>query len=217
MLASKVVNHIREKAWQREHARRCLEYRARFHNPGVSILSMNCTGGILYHDLGLQFRSPTVNLFMRAEAFVKFCENLDYYLSIDELVECTDMDIIEDRTYPIAWLGDILLFLVHYHSVGEAQEKWNERKKRIDKNNLVILNTDREGMTGRLKDRFEKLPYRKVMFCHKPDEARPSCVYLRGYENENSVGIITDHIGWKGLRPVDQFDWVNFLNGDCNA
>lgn len=212
MLVSKVFNHIKNSVWKREHAKRCEEWRARFHNPGVSMISMNCTGGILYHDLGLQFRSPTVNLFMRAEAFVKFCENLDYYLSIDEMVECTDSAIIEGRTYPIAWLGDILLFLVHYRSVEEAQEKWNERKKRIDKNNLVIINTDREGMTEGLKDRFEKLPYRKVTFCHVPDLNHPSCVYLKGYENEKSVGIITEHVGWKGLRPVDQFDWVGFLN-----
>lgn len=214
MLASKVVNHIREKAWQREHARHCLEYRARFHNPGVSILSMNCTGGILYHDLGLQFRSPTVNMFMRAEDFTRFCENLEHYLSIDEMRECTDKNVIGERQYPIAYLDDLTLFLVHYKSVSEAQEKWNERKKRIDFNNLVIINTDREGMTGGLKDRFEALPYKKVMFVHKTDEEHPSCFYIHGYELDASVGIVTDHIGWKGLRPVDQFDWVGFLNGD---
>ena len=213
MRISKAANHIREAVWRREHVIRCEEWQSRFHNPGVSILSMNCTGGILYHDLGLQFRSPTVNLFMRADAFIKFCENLDYYLSIDQFVECVDSDIIEDRSYPIVWLGDILLFLVHYHSVQEAQIKWNARKKRIDKNNLVIINTDREGMTEELKDRFENLPYRKVMFCHEPDDQHQSCVYLNGYEDKSSVGIITDHIGWKGLRAIDQFDWVEFLNG----
>ena len=210
----KIVDHIRELAWKKEHKKRCLAYRSRFHNLGVSILSMNCTGGILYHDLGIQFRSPTVNLFMRAEDFTKFCENLEYYLSVDEMRECTDKTVIGERQYPIAYLDDLTLFLVHYKSVSEAQEKWNERKKRIDFNNLVIINTDREGMTGRLKDRFEALPYKKVMFVHKPDEEHPNCFYIHGYEQDTSVGIVTEHIGWKGLRPVDQFDWVSFLNGD---
>ena len=79
--------------------------------------------------------------------------------------------------------------------------------------NIAILNTDREGMTEELKDRFERLPYRKVLFVHKPDERHPSCFYIKGYENENSVGIITDPEGWKGKRAIDQFDYVGFLNG----
>ena len=212
MRISKVWNHIREVIWKRAHEKRCAALRKQFSNPGVSILSANCTGGILYHDLGLQFRSPTVNLFMRSEDFIKFCENLDHYLSIDEMLECTDLKVIEGRQYPIAFLGDLTLFLVHYKSIAEAQGKWNARKRRIDKNNLVILNTDREGMTAELKDRFEALPYKKVMLCHLPDAAHPSCVYIKGYENEKSVGIITDHVGWKGQRPIDQFDWVSFLN-----
>ena len=33
----------------------------------TSIISMNCTGGIISHNLGLQFLSPTVNLYMNAE------------------------------------------------------------------------------------------------------------------------------------------------------
>ncbi len=180
----------------------------------ASILSMNCIGGILSHDLGLRFLSPTVNLFFRAEDFIKFCENLDYYLSIDEFTECRDSAIIGQRTYPVAFLGDLTLYLVHYRSVAEAQEKWNERKTRINRDNIVLLNTDREGMTEALKDRFEALPYRKVMFTHLPDETHKSCFYIRGYENEPCVGIITDHDGWDGKRPIDQFDYVSFLNED---
>lgn len=179
----------------------------------ASILSMNCNGGIISHDLGLRFNSPTVNLFMRAEDFIKFCENLRYYLAIDSFVECTDKKVIGNRTYPIAYLGDLTVFFVHYRSIAEAQEKWNERKRRINWNNIVILNTDREGMTEELKDRFESLPYRKVMFVHLPDERHESCFYIKGYENENCIGIITDHNTIDGMRPIDQYDYVKLLNG----
>ena len=216
MIVKKAYSRLREEIWKREHEKKCLRYRKIFQNKDISIISMNCTGGILYHDLGLQFRSPTVNLFMRAEDFIKFCENLEFYLSIDEMKECKDPNVIENREYPIAILGDITLFLVHYKTVKEAQEKWNERKKRIDWDNIVILNTDREGMTEELKDRFEALPYRKVMFVHTKDKDHPSCFYIRGYEKNISIGIITEQIGWKGLRPIDQFDWVSFLNGKPN-
>jgi uncharacterized protein (DUF1919 family) len=173
---------------------------------------MNCTGGILYHDLGLKFLSPTVNLYMKAEDFIKFCENLEHYISIDTMVPCTDAEIVQDRKYPVVWLGDILLYLVHYHSVDDALQKWNSRKKRINWDKIVILNNDREGMNFDLKDRFEKLPYKKIMFTHLPDNTHSSCHYLPGYESCKCVGIITDAEGWRGKRPIDQFDWVKFLN-----
>lgn len=182
----------------------------------TSIISMNCTGGIISHNLGLQFLSPTVNLYMNAEDFIKFCENLSYYIEINKFEKCTDKNIIGDRTYPLAYLGDLTLYLVHYSSVEEAEKKWNERKQRINWDNIAIFNTDREGMTEELRNRFEKLPYRKVMFVNKPDEKHASCYYLQGFESEDCVGIITDPVGWKGMRPIDQFDYVNFLDGkDC--
>ena len=175
---------------------------------------MNCIGGILAHDLGIRFQSPTVNLYFRAEDFIRFCENLPYYLSLDEMKPCTDPETVGDRTYPVACLGDLVLFLVHYSSVEEANRKWQERKTRIHFDNLAVLATDRDGMTDELKDRFEKLPYRKVLFSKQPDPAHPSCVYIPGFESEESLGLITEPIGNRGKRAIDRFDWVAFLNGE---
>lgn len=208
-----LVSALRNRVWRFFKNQRCKSYRKRYTNKDVSIISMNCTGGILYHDLGLKFLSPTVNMYMRAADFIKFCENLEYYLTVDEMRPCRDETLIGNRKYPLAWLDDILLFLVHYKSVEEAQQKWNERKKRINRDKIVILDNDREGMTPELMNRFEKLPYKKVMLLHQPIEGHPSCFhYLPGYEKEECVGIITDGNGWFGLRPIDKFDWVRFLN-----
>ncbi len=178
----------------------------------ASIISMNCVGGILYHDLGLKFLSPTINLYMVAQDFIKFCENLEYYLSIDEFVECEDTRIGEHDKCPVAKLGDLTLYLVHYSSVKQAQDKWNERKKRVNFENIAIVCCEREGMNDEIKNRFENLPYKKVMFTHLPDEKHKSCYYIKGYENEDSVGIVTLGENADGLRPVDQFDYVEFLN-----
>lgn len=213
MSLRRIVNALRHRVWDVFRARLNRLNRARFQGKNVCVVSMNCTGGILYHELGLPFLSPTINLFFQAEDFIRFCERLDEYLDIDELIECFDPDVVQDCPYPVALLGDVKLFLVHYRSVSEAQDAWNRRKKRVRKEDIVILATDRDGMTDSLKDRFEQLPYPKVMFVHKPDSNHPSCFYLRGYEEESSVGIITEPIGWFGARKVDQFDWVAFFNG----
>ena len=216
MVITRVKKKIENFLWARNREKINLANRDRLNETAKSatIISMNCNGGIISHDLGLRFNSPTVNLFMRAEDFIKFSENLSYYLSIDSFTECRDREIIGKRTYPIAFLGDITLFLVHYGSLAEAQKKWDERKRRVNWNNIVVLNTDREGMTEDLKDRFENLPYRKVMFTHLPDESHKSCFYIKGYENESSVGIITDHNSSDGKRPIDQYDYVKLLNGE---
>ena len=130
------------------------------------------------------------------------------------MVECVDPAVTKGVSYPVAYLGDILLFLVHYSSVEEAQRIWNQRKQRINWNNIAIMATDRDGMTDELKDRFERLPYRKVMLTHLPDDKHPSCFYIAGYEKDDCVGIVTDHNNWTGTRPIDQFDYVGFLNGN---
>lgn len=208
----RVIGKIKHFIWKRKRKKINNKNILRLTNRDVSIISCNCTGGILSHDLNLRFMSPTVNLFMRAEDFIKFCERLEYYLSIDEIIECLDKDLIQGRTYPIGCLDDIVLFFVHYKTIKEAREKWNDRKKRVDFNNLVVINTDREGMTENIKQRFEKLPYKKVLFTNRPEEKYKSCFYIKGYEAESSVGIITESIGWRGKRVIDQFDYVTFFN-----
>ena len=130
------------------------------------------------------------------------------------MVECVDPAMTKGASYLVAYLGDILLYLVHYSSVEEAQRIWNQRKSRINWNNIAVMATDRDGMTDELKDRFEKLPYRRVMFTHLPDEKHHSCFYISGYEKDDCVGIVTDHNNWKGTHPIDQFDYVSFLNGN---
>ena len=203
---------FKKKVWTHNRKKIMKHAAQRLRDKNITILSMNCAGRILYHDLGLRFLSPTINLYMQAEDFIRFCSRLPYYLSLDHLRPCVDPAILDGRTYPVAWLGDIKLFLVHYASVEQAEEKWNERKKRIQWERIVLLATDRDGMTDALKDRFEQLPYPKVMFVHLPDSRHPSCYYLKGYEKENAVGLITESTGWRGLRAIDQFDYTAFFN-----
>lgn len=57
--------------------------RAKLRNMEMSILSSNCAGGVMSHDLGLPFRSQFVNLALRLKDFVKYLRDLDYYNSLD--------------------------------------------------------------------------------------------------------------------------------------
>ena len=47
------------------------------------IISNNCWGGKVYQRYGKPYNSPTVGLYFFADEYIRFLENLDYYLSID--------------------------------------------------------------------------------------------------------------------------------------
>ena len=111
-------------------------YRKQLRNTSFSLISNNCIGGIISHDLDLQFRSPTVNLFFQDEDFILFCQHLRYYLSLPVEKVDSEMD------YPVGALkgdyGTIRLYFMHYDSFDKAREKWKERASRVDYDNLYI-------------------------------------------------------------------------------
>lgn len=187
------------------------DYRQKNSVKQCTIISSNCIGGILSHDLGLRFDSPTVNLWFEADGFVRFLENLTYY------IDCPLHDIFwdENRGYPVGRLGDIKIYFQHYHSVEKAKEKWETRCKRVDMDNLCVICTDRDGMTLDLLQRYLKLPYKKIIYVgHKAMVLNEECIYIPGFENENQLPDMSGWADWKGHRYYEKyFDIVEWLNG----
>lgn len=133
----------------------------------LSLVTNNCIGGKLAHDFGLRLNSPTVNLQMTPEDFVKFCYHLDVYLSM-ELQEVKQVDKVcsdkfknvggDEISFPVAKLGDIHLFLQHYDTFESAVECWKRRVSRLNKSNCYfILVTKYEGHIKAVND-FLVLP-----------------------------------------------------------
>lgn len=83
-----------------------------------TIVANNCIGGVICHDLGVPFQSPTVNIYIRPHEFVRLCENIDYYIDLP-LVELPYNELIG---YPVAMLGDITLYCKHYSSFDEVKK-----------------------------------------------------------------------------------------------
>ena len=83
-----------------------------------TIVSNNCIGGVICHDLGREFQSPTVNMYIRPHEFVRLCENIYYYMDLP-LIELPYNELIG---YPIAMLGDITLYCKHYTSFDEVKK-----------------------------------------------------------------------------------------------
>ena len=123
-----------EWAWYKERRRN------RLQQWDVTIIASNCVGTIMYHDLGLPFRTPTINLTVSMRDLVKMAGNLRWYME-QELTECA---LPGDVDWPAGLLGDIQVNFVHYASFAEAVERWEERKKRINWDRIVLVGAERD-------------------------------------------------------------------------
>lgn len=119
--------------------------------------------------------------------------------------------------YPIGKSIDgVLIHFVHYKNFQEAINKWEERLNRIDPKNMAIMLTNfnsRALNAESILQRFDTLPFKnKVVFVDKPFPQFKSSFYLKGYNKVSKTKNIyaTQHLN--GLRYIDQFDYVSFIN-----
>ena len=183
--------------------------RKALENTAASFLCPNCIGGILFHDLGLQFRSPTVNTMMTQRDFVKFALDLDRYLALD--LEFFDHP---EHPFPCAKLGDVTVHFTHYHTREEAEEKWKSRSARLDRENLFVFATERDGLTEEDIRALAKLNVRGlVVFTSKPYPDIPYALQIPKYESDGEVGNILAKSWLNGSREYEKyFDFVKWFN-----
>ena len=114
-------------------------------NP-FSIISSNCVGGVILHELGLKFNTPTINLFFVPRDYLEFIQNLKYYTTEAGMVELS-MD--KKHNYPRGILDDkIVIHFLHYDSYSQAYSKWMDRCNRINFENLIFVLSERDGLTS---------------------------------------------------------------------
>lgn len=145
-----------------------------------SVISQNCIGGIFYHDMRMQFLSPTINLFFKAPDFVRFVSNLKYYISLEP-------EMRWEEEYPVGKLDDVEIYFMHYQSCKEAKEIWNKRKSRINYEKILVLSTDRNGFTDEIYKKWEEIPYKKILFTVKKQYCKGEAVAYPEYQKDGYV------------------------------
>lgn len=169
----------------------------------ISIISMNCIGGIVYHDCGKQFLSPTIDLFFLPSDFIKFVNNLDVYLKETPRV-------IMGTQFPVGVLGDIRLFFQHYDTPVEALKKWEERKKRVNKEKIFVIMVERNGFTDDDFENFKKLNYPKILFAKSKKYDCNDAVYYKKYGNfEQLPDIIPGRYIYYRMKLIKRINKIN--------
>ena len=166
---------------------------------------------MILHDLNQRYNSPFVNLWIPPKDYIKLLNNFDDYMS-------KELEFIKDTnySYPVGMLKDIKIYFQHYKTEGEARTKWNDRCGRIIRDNVFVLFSDRDGCTYEDLVSFDKAPFEnKVVFTKQKYPEIKSAYYIRGFEDQPSVGVCSDYRSkYSVFRYLDDFDYVKWLNGN---
>lgn len=182
--------------------------RKKIRNKNITIFCSNCIGGIIYHELGMHFMSPTINLRIYSNDFIRFLLNINAYLEKKlEFIEPTE-------GCPAAMLGDVLITFTHFSNNKEAEVKWEERKKRINWNNVYIILNDRDNVTEDNIRSLDAVPCKNiVVFTSQKYESIPYTFQITEFFNEPCVGDLISRSRITGMRKYEQyFDYVAWLN-----
>lgn len=186
--------------------------RQQIKNKNFTIIAPTCIAGVIYHELGKQFLSPTINLWMYDKDFLKFAHNLKEYLTYElKFVQGIDET-------PTAYCGDILIHFNHYKTEEEANTKWVERKQRVRYDNLFIIMADQpDGGIITHKDMLSLKEIEckgKVVFTvkdyddmdylvHLPKDPEKECVNMYMFDKSPILG----RYRWE--RVWDYVEWLN--------
>ncbi len=202
---------LAEKRRQRYLAKK----RKRNKNTDITIITNNCVGGIIYSDLGLKFLSPTINLFIPVDDYFEFLNNLRHYLNCEIIQK--DMP---EYSYPVGVLKngqkEILVHFMHYKSFEEAKNKWIERSKRVNFDNLYIIfeySSDTD-INSPYYLKFKELPFlKKRMITYAPNLNDEEVVHCELYHQDYYPGKILKYTTeYSKKRYLDYFDYVSFFN-----
>ena len=180
--------------------------------PPFSLLTSDCMAGLVYHTMGRQFLSPTINMSIKDPDFLKLLTDFEYYFE-------HEINFVDSNTYPKGYIGEgdkaIKINFEHFKTSEEAREKWYTRKKRMTDNIFVVVadqNLNDEQME-QFRHLEENLPIkRKVMFTWNPERANEKDVFLVKPYGRDKIKNWSK-LRKDGFRDYEHFfDYVSWLN-----
>lgn len=181
--------------------------RKRLKNDQFSILCSTCIGGLIYHRLGKQFLSPTINMWFKQKEFLIFVENLEEALAQELTFVETQYD------HPVAQIttkgGVVNLYFNHAKTQEEAEQNWTRRKTRINWDNLFIIMYDWGDITEEDIWRLDKIKCKNKVVLSKNKYDIPYVVTIK--PNKDATNYLDqDRFGRKTYEK--KFDYVSWLN-----
>lgn len=172
-----------------------------------SIIASTCIGGMISHNLGQKFMSPTINIWMTPSHLTRFVCDLDKYLSAPVVfVKNSGYD------FPVGKICDITVYFQHYHTEKEALDKWNERKTRLNPENLYII-TDDKRLSSEELDALTSVKCKRLVIFTAKENQKPPFFSYNCYKGQEEVGFYSVR-GMGGFAPFEkEFNYAKWLSG----
>ena len=180
-----------------------LEKNKKLRHSQLSILSMNCFGGLCYHRFGLPFLSPIINMYTSEEDFLKLLKDPKNILNQPLIYQRQEFDKGMKTYFPVFKIGEVEWYMNHYSDIDDAFKKWNDRSSRINWNNLLVMMYTEN---PKILAEFDKLPYsKKVCFVpFKSDLDSAYCIDISKYQADFSLIVNNIARGW--ILECDMWD-----------
>lgn len=189
--------------------------RKKVKNNDFTIIANNCIGGVIYHNLGKKFLSPTINVSIRGEDYLNFCQNLKYY-STCEMIDISSKEF----DYPVGEIiskdnnhSNIIIYFMHDNNFEEAKEKWYKRYKRINYNNIFFIWEFYDNLYDlSLIEKYDKLNINKIALLHRKLDNINNKFVLKCYKKKYEIAKVLKYKGILGKRNLEEWDYVEWLN-----
>ena len=188
-------------------------------NTDVTILANNCVGRCMYHDLGLQCLSPTVNLLFGCHGYIDFVNHLDEYADADLSDTGKTAPNPSGKPFLVGLLRkdglpDVEVVFGHYRSFEEAKTKWFERYPRINYDKIFLVITAMAEHEHTSIDEYTALPYPKIIFTDLPSDPERSIIHMNICDKSaRARASLVNFVNFWGKRGYDEF---NFVDGIFN-
>lgn len=188
----------------------------------VSIIANMCWGGVTYHYFHLPFLSPFINMFILDDDYLDLLRNLKSYVDGDLEFSRMETERFMKIQYPVfrlnngTFAGGVYLHMNHYNDKSIASEKWEQRKGRINWDNLlVMMYTENHDVA----EEFDSMPFRKKICLTNFASNLPSVCYLDIFSHQPLLGLPSWQIvsGLAAGRYVFYDPWEILLNGNHTA
>ena len=140
-----------------------------FNGSIPTILSNDCTAGGIYRTLGLPMISPTINVGILDNDFIKLCQNPKHYFDIElDSFEMGRLAYYVDggpmsADLPCSKIDDITVYWAHSDPDGRFLERWNIMRKKVNYDNMIFcMNSTRIEISYGVWRQFSMLKQRHL-------------------------------------------------------
>ena len=176
-----------------------------FNGDTPTILSNICTAGFIYKMMNMPMLSPTINIGIESEDFIKLCKDPKKYLSEDIIIEGWERDHGNPRLPKDMMVGrvlDISVYFTHISKDEDVSSRWNVMRKNVNWDNLIYVMAEHqrlEPISFNSIKKFNELEGKKLFIGVHNMVPGENCIYMKEqYLSRRDIAIENyfDLLGW---------------------